>query len=82
MKTITYTVKAALALRTHANRAKRIRSKIAQYATNPASQANNVKRLTGVDALRLRVGDFRVIFKETADTITILDLGPRGDIYD
>jgi mRNA interferase RelE/StbE len=82
MKTITYTVKAALALRIHANRAKLIRSKIAQYAANPASQANNVKRLTGVDALRLRVGDFRVIFKETADTITVLDLGPRGDIYD
>ena len=68
--------------RTHANRAKLIRSKITLYAKDPASQANNVKRLTGVDALRLRVGDFRVIFSETADTITILDVGPRGDIYE
>jgi mRNA interferase RelE/StbE len=82
MKTILYTVSAARALRTHANRAKVIRSKIAQYASNPASQANNVKRPTGVDALRLRVGDFRVIFSETADTVTILDIGPRGDIYE
>jgi mRNA interferase RelE/StbE len=82
MKVIRYTVTAARALRTHANRAKLIRSKIDQYVNNPASQANNVKRLTGVDALRLRVGDFRVIFSETADTITVLDIGPRGDIYD
>ena len=82
MKTILYTVAAARALRTHANRAKLIRSKIAQYANDPASQANNVKQLTGVDALRLRVGDFRVIFSETAETITILDIGPRGGIYE
>jgi mRNA interferase RelE/StbE len=36
----------------------------------------------GVDAKRLRVGDFRVVFTETIDTITILDIGPRGGIYD
>ncbi len=82
MKPIVYTVGAAHALRKHANRVKLIRSKITQYATNPASQANNVKRLTGVDALRLRVGDFRVIFSETAEKITVIDIGPRGDIYD
>jgi mRNA-degrading endonuclease RelE of RelBE toxin-antitoxin system len=44
--------------------------------------ANNVKRLSGVHALRLRVGGYRVIFCETAETITILDIGPRGDIYE
>jgi len=82
VKTILYTVTAARALRTHANRAKLIRSKITQYATNPASQANNVKQLSGVGILRLRVGDFRVLFSETAETITILDIGPRGRIYD
>jgi mRNA interferase RelE/StbE len=41
-----------------------------------------VKSLVGVDARRLRVGDFRVIFAETADTITVLDIGPRGGIYE
>ena len=82
MKAILYTVTAARALRTHANRAKLIRPKITQYANDPSSQANNVNRLTGVDALRLRVGDFRVIFSETAETLTILDIGPRGNIYD
>jgi len=41
-----------------------------------------VKALKGVDASRWRVQDFRVLFTETADTITILDIGPRGGIYD
>jgi len=42
----------------------------------------NVKPLIGVDAKRLRVGDFRVIFTETTDTITILDTGPRDGIHE
>ena len=59
-----------------------IRAKIRQYAEDASSQANNVKPLVGVDAKRLRVGDFRVIFTETTDTITVLDVGPRGGIYE
>jgi hypothetical protein len=31
---------------------------------------------------RLRVQDFRILFTETADTITIHDIGPRGGTYD
>jgi len=82
MKSVLYTRTAAAALRRHANRAKLIRTKIRQYADDAASQANNVKQLVGVDAKRLRVGDFRVIFTETADTVTILEIGPRGGIYE
>jgi mRNA interferase RelE/StbE len=82
MKSVLYTRTAATALRKHANRANLIRSKIRQYAEDASSQANNVKSLVGVDAKRLRVGDFRVIFTETADTITILDIGTRGGIYE
>ena len=83
MKSVLYTRTAATALRRHAkNRAKLIRTKIKLYADDASSQANNVKALVGVDAKRLRVGDFRVIFTETTDTITILDIGPRGGIYD
>jgi mRNA interferase RelE/StbE len=81
MKSVFYTRTAATALRIHANRAKLLRTKIAQYAEDASSQANNVKLLVGVDAKRKRVGDFRVIFSETSDTITILDVGPRGGIY-
>ena len=82
MKSVLYTRTAATALRRHANRAKLIWTKIGQYADDAASQANNVKQLAGVEAKRLRVGDFRVIFTETADMITILDIGPRGGIYE
>jgi mRNA interferase RelE/StbE len=82
MKAVSYTRTAVRALQRHANRAALIRSKISAYAKDPASQANNVKQLSGSDAFRLRVGDFRVLFTETDTTLTILDLGPRGDIYD
>jgi mRNA interferase RelE/StbE len=82
MKSVTYTRSTASALRRHGNRAKLIRTKIAQYAEDASSQANNVKSLVGVAAKRLRVGDFRVIFIETNDTITVLDIGPRGGIYE
>lgn len=57
-------------------------SKIDAYARDPAAQANNVKKLKGRPDYRLRVGDFRIVFTETADTITIHGVGPRGGIYD
>ena len=41
----------------------------------------DVKRMKGVDALRLRDGDFRIVFRETADGIVILAAGHRRDIY-
>ncbi len=82
MKTVTYTRRAADALNAHSNRAKLIMSKIRTYADNPASQSANVKAMQGSDAFRLRVGKFRVIFEETDTQIIILDIGPRGGIYD
>jgi mRNA interferase RelE/StbE len=82
VKTVRYTADAARALRRHANMAGRIRAKIAAYAAEPAAQANNVTRLVGVEAKRLRVGDFRVIFTETEDALVVLAIGPRGGIYD
>jgi mRNA interferase RelE/StbE len=82
MKAVSYTRTAARALQRHANRADQIRGKINAYAKDPASLANNVKQLSGSNAFRLRVGDYRVLFTETDTTLTILDLGPRSDIYD
>jgi mRNA interferase RelE/StbE len=61
--------------------AQRIQDKIAQYAEDPTSQANNVKKLRGRDGLRLRVGDWRVIFDEDEDGIRVLVIGPRGSVY-
>jgi mRNA interferase RelE/StbE len=81
LKSILFTSTAVRALSRHGNKAKLIRSKIEQYAADPASQARNVTALVGVEGSRLRVQDFRVLFTETADTITIHDIGPRGAIY-
>jgi mRNA interferase RelE/StbE len=82
MKKVVYTPRANNALRQHANRASLIMSKVRQYADDPTAQANNVKKLKGRPDFRLRVGDYRVVFSETEDTITVHDIGPRGGIYD
>jgi mRNA interferase RelE/StbE len=62
--------------------APRITAKIEQYAADPASLANLVTKLAGRDSMRLRVGDFRVLFRDTPMEIVVLDIGPRGNIYD
>lgn len=59
----------------------RIETKIVELATNRKALANQVKALKGVKALRLRVGDYRVIFTEDGVILTILRIGHRGDIY-
>ncbi|WP_336801787.1 type II toxin-antitoxin system RelE family toxin [Kaistia sp. MMO-174] len=83
MKTITFSREATKTLsRIPANVAKLIRAKIEQYAADPASLANNVKALKGVDASRMRVGDWRVIFSETGEVIAIIKVAPRGGAYD
>ena len=41
-----------------------------------------MKALKGVDGMRLRVGDWRVLFSTDNDTITIYAVGHRRDIYD
>lgn len=82
MKTIQYTRDASKALRKMpANEAKRIRAKVATYAADPASLANNVKRLQGEDAIRLRVGDWRVIMRDR-EVLAVMKIGPRGGVYD
>jgi mRNA interferase RelE/StbE len=83
MVVIRYSPHARKALRKHRGDAERIIAKVAAYATDPGSLANNVKRLKGQPAiLRLRVGDYRVLFVEDEDGILVLDIGPRGSIYD
>lgn len=82
MKPITYKPAATKALRKMpANTARRIMGKIEAYATEPASQQNNIKALRGSAAVRLRVGDWRVIMEDGV-VLDIIDIGPRGSIYD
>ncbi len=83
MKQISYTKAAIRALRRMpANTATLIRSKIEAYATDPASQGNNVRSLKGREGIRLRVGDWRVIMDDQGNVLAVLDIGPRGDVYD
>ena len=83
MRQISYTKIAIRVLRRiPVNKAQLIRSKIEAYAQDPASQANNVKSLKGRDGIRLRVGDWRVIMDEQDNVLAILDIGPRGGVYD
>ena len=82
MRPILYRPPARKALRRMPkNTAQRIMSKIEAYATDPASQANNVAALKGRDGVRLRVGDWRVIMIE-GEVLDVLDVGPRGGIYE
>jgi mRNA interferase RelE/StbE len=65
------------------NVADRIRGKIDQYVANPASQANNVKALQGEKGyLRLRVGDWRIIFREDGSVALIVRVAARGSAFD
>lgn len=41
----------------------------------------DVKPLTGRDGYRLRIGKWRAIYEVEGDTLTVLDIGPRGQIY-
>jgi mRNA interferase RelE/StbE len=60
----------------------RIRGKIEQFASDPKSLSNNVKALKGSAYLRLRVGDWRVIMDDQGLVIEVVEVGPRGGIYD
>ncbi len=82
MKTVTYTPSATRDLKRHGNMAARIRTAIREYATDPAAHANNVTQLVGGPSMRMRVGDFRVIFTSDATTLTVLKIAARGNAYD
>jgi mRNA interferase RelE/StbE len=58
---------------------KRIDARLTEFAT---SGKGDVKRLRGREGLRLRVGDWRVIFYEEDGSIVIVAVGHRREIYD
>jgi len=82
VKPITYTRAATRALRRMpVTTAARIVAKVEEYATAPASLANNVKALKGRDGIRLRVGDWRVIMDDGV-VLAVLEIAPRGSVYE
>ena len=62
---------------------KRTVAKIKEVAVNPHAPSNNLTKLQGREAYRLRVGDWRVIYELHDDRLVmvILEVGPRGGIY-
>lgn len=59
---------------------KRIEKKVSELAENPYYK--DIRKLRGMNAFRLRVGDYRVIFEIEKDIIMVLKIGHRRNIYD
>jgi mRNA interferase RelE/StbE len=59
-----------------------IRQKIDELAAEPLTQSANVKKLAGRPEYRLRVQDWRIIFRIEDDTLWIDDVAPRGSVYE
>ena len=62
-----------------AKRAAQIWKKIAQLCDHPTS--GDTKRLEGSVYSRTRCGDYRIVFKIDGDTLTVVLVGDRGDVY-
>ena len=82
VKKVAYASSAAKDLKAYQTMAKRIMQAVRDYADDQQAHANSVTRLTGSSAKRMRVGAFRVIFEEDADTIVVTKIGPRGNVYE
>lgn len=59
----------------------RAKESIGNLSDNPRPQG--CKKLTGRDGWRIRAGDYRVIYEidDAAQTVTVLHVGHRRDIY-
>jgi mRNA interferase RelE/StbE len=64
------------------NKRELIRRKIEEYAENPDNHSANVKRLVGREEFRLRVQDWRVIFRLEEGVVLIDRVCPRGSVYE
>lgn len=56
--------------------------KVEQLSRDADSLRNNVTRLVGTRESRLRVGDWRVIFRVDGDVLRIIRIAARGSAYE
>ena len=73
--------KSALKALLRSDKRELIREKIEHLAVDPLATSANVKRLTGRVEFRLRVQDWRVIFRLEDDVLWIDEVGPRGSVF-
>jgi mRNA interferase RelE/StbE len=59
----------------------RVEAALDQLALAPLSLRNQIKRLKGQIGLRLRVGDWRIIFQLRSDEILVLMIARRSEAY-
>ena len=64
-------------------RAMRLADKIQQLADTglDGDLANNIRRLKGRDDYRLRVGDYRIVFRIDDTTLSVVEMFSRGRGY-
>lgn len=58
-----------------------VKGKIEALAADPFASNSNVKALEGTDGYRLRIGDWRIIYRIHGETLEVLRIGSRGGIY-
>ena len=65
------------------NTAKLIREKLEMIAADPYADHPNAKKLQGRDGYRIRVGDWRAIYKIQSEqlVIIVLKVASRGEVY-
>ena len=78
---VRYSTRASKAL-LRSNKRQLIRAKIDAFALNPEIMAANVIRMQGREEYRLRVQDWRVVFRVQDDQMFIDDIAPRGSVYE
>ena len=61
---------------------KLVREKIEKLADDPFSLSANVRRLTGREDYRLRVQNWRIIFRIEGGVLLIDQVLPRGSAYE
>jgi mRNA interferase RelE/StbE len=74
--------KSALKALTRSHKRQLIREKIDDLARDPLSVSANVVRLQGRPEYRLRVQDWRIIFRIEDQILWIDDIAPRGSAYE
>ena len=79
VRAVVFTAGVLRDLKRHGNIAGRVRKAVAEYAADPQADANNVTQLVGSPFLRMRVGDFRVIFEATETTLTVVKVAPCSE---